>query len=57
MTGTDGMFEFCHPFGVGTDVLFRVSRAGEIVGEISGRFKSSLLVVPVRTRLGGISSP
>jgi hypothetical protein len=45
MTGTDGLFEFCHPFGVGTEILYRVARGGVVIGQASGKFTSGLLVV------------
>ena len=45
MTGTDGLFEFCHPFGVGTEVRYHVSRGGVAIGEALGTFTSGLLVV------------
>lgn len=47
MTGTDGLFEFCHPFAVGTEVRYRVARAGVVIGQASGTFTSGLLVVRI----------
>jgi hypothetical protein len=44
-TGTDGLFEFCHPFGVGTEILYHVARGGVLVGAALGKFTSGLLVV------------
>jgi hypothetical protein len=44
-TGTDGMFEFCHPFAPPTEVKYRVARAGANPVELEGTFSSSLLVV------------
>ncbi|HEX7546342.1 MAG TPA: hypothetical protein VF368_06415 [Gemmatimonadaceae bacterium] len=44
-TGTDGMFEFCHPFAPPTEVKYRVARAGANPVELEGTFTSSLLVV------------
>jgi hypothetical protein len=44
-TGTDGMFEFCHPFPPYTRVRFSASRRGVVLGEAEGEFTSNLLVV------------
>jgi hypothetical protein len=44
-TGTDGMFEFCHPFAPPTEVKYRVTRTGAFPVELEGTFTSSLLVV------------
>jgi Carboxypeptidase regulatory-like domain len=44
-TGTDGLFEFCHSFGVGTEILYHVARGGVLIGAASGKFTSGLLVV------------
>jgi hypothetical protein len=45
VTGTDGMFEFCHPFEPHTQVRYRLSRDGIVVGALEGKFTSNLLVV------------
>jgi hypothetical protein len=45
VTGTDGMFEFCHRFAPSTDVKYRVTRQGQLELEAEGKFTSNLLVV------------
>lgn len=47
MTGTNGLFEFCHRFAPPTDVKYRVTRHGVLDVEAEGTFTSSLLVVKV----------
>jgi hypothetical protein len=46
-TGADGLFQFCHMFEPGTEILFRVARGGAVAAEVSGKFTSSLLVVRI----------
>jgi hypothetical protein len=43
-TGTDGMFEFCHPFPPHTRVRYSVSKNGIVLGGLEGEFTSNLLV-------------
>lgn len=43
-TGTDGMFEFCHPFPPHTRVRYIVAEDGFVVGQAEGEFTSNFLV-------------
>ena len=49
-TGTDGMFEFCHPFTPDTEIFYRVARDGAIEAETSRVFDSNLMVVRMAIR-------
>lgn len=49
-TGTDGMFEFCHPFTPDTEIFYRVSRDGVIEAEVPRTFTSNLMVVRIPIR-------
>lgn len=46
-TGTDGMFEFCHPFPPHTRARYNVSQDGFATGQVEGEFTSNLLVVRI----------
>jgi hypothetical protein len=50
VTGTDGVFSFCHSFAPPTQVKYRVSRQGEFDLEAEGKFTSNLLVVRLTVR-------
>jgi hypothetical protein len=47
MTGTDGLFEFCHEFAPGTEVVYRVSRNGASDVTTTRRFDERLQVVKI----------